>query len=205
MSVCYFSLPIILVSVIHVTKIFARTVNLCFTHTTGAEECANGFPDISMIAAKRPSTTIGSKLANGLLLSHSFSCSGTLTGVVLGVDVRTETPSRNLYPEIALWRRPSDEDDGGAIYEQVHRSERIVKLTPANFSTSGAIDYPIDPPLDFHYADVLGWKQPEIVNSVVRMYAIDKSFDSDDGGTILPTEDLLLYPVTGEVQLHKCM
>ena len=161
-----------------------------------------------MIAAKRPRTTIESKLANGLLLTHSFSCSGTLTGVLLGVDVRTETPSRSLYPEISLWRRPSDDDDGGGIYEQVHRSGRIVKLTPANFSTSGAIDYPIDPPLNFHLGDVLGWKQPEIVNSVVRMYAIDKqvSSDSDDGGGAkLPVEDLLLYPVTGEVQLYTCM
>ena len=172
---------------------------------TAAEGCANGFPDISVITAKASKTTNGAKLATSLSLSRSFTCSGTLTGLVLGVDVRTETASRSLYPEVALWR-PTDSDDDGGVYEKVHRSERMVKLTAANFSTSGAFDYLIDPPLDFRSNDVLGWDQPDLVDSVVRMYTVDRQVssgsDDDRRQTTIPV--LLLYPVTGEVQLYTC-
>ena len=154
-----------------------------------------------MITAKGMQSTGKVKLASGSSLSHSFSCSGSLIGLVLGVDVRTKTASRSLYPEVVLWRRLSDSDDDGLVYEKVHNSQRMVKLTAANFSTTGAFDYLIDPPLEFHSSDVLGWDQPELVNSVVRIYAIDKqvSSDSDDDGQQVPFADLLLYPVTGEV------
>ena len=154
-----------------------------------------------MITARTSNTTSRPKLADGLSLLHSFSCSGTLTRLVLGVDVRTETASRSLYPEIALWRPASDSDDGGRVYDKVHGTQRVMKLTAANFSTSGAFEYPIDPPLDFRSTYILGWDQPNFVESVVRMYAIDVkvSSGSDDDSKQATSSVLLLYPVTGEL------
>lgn len=159
-----------------------------------------------MITAKGSKSTNGAKLAaDGVSLLPSFSCSGTLTGLVLGVDVRTETASRSLYPEVALWRSTNSDDDGRA-YEKVHNSQRTVKLTAANFSTTGAFDYPIDPPLEFRSSDILGWNQPKLEDSVVRMYDFGRqvSSDSDDDGAQVPVSVLLLYPVTGEMQLYSC-
>ena len=146
---------------------------------------------MDLIITRYSKTTTG-VLINGLSLVNAFTCSGTLTGVVLGVDVRTENDTHNLYPQISL-QRPTDSDEPGNInYEIVSGSERTVRLTPANFSTNGVFDYPLDPPLEFQAGNVLAWNQPEPGKSVVRMYAIDETGQTG-------RRSLLIYPVTGEV------
>ena len=177
------------------------------------DSCANGFPDMNLITTRALKTNTGKKLEQGLSLLNAFTCSGTLTGLVLGVDVRTETDSRSMYPQISLWR-PEDEEKLDEDYDIVQGSTRTVQLTPANFSTSGVFDYAIAPPLDFQVNDILGWTQPEGMKSVVRMYTIDgteitrtipdsvssDSFSLDDSEN--SDEVLLLYPVvvTGKLQ-----
>ena len=170
--------------------------------------CANGFPDTNLIVTRATKTTTGKKASTGLSLLNAFPCQGTVTGLVLGVDVRTVTNSRNTFPEISLWR-PEDPDELDKEYDMVQGSTRTVQLTPSNFSTSGVFDYAIDPPLDFKADDILGWTQPGGGNSVVRMYTIDgkefmikrkvpddvssNSFDLDDSEN--SNNVLLLYPV----------
>ena len=156
------------------------------------DECANGFPDMNLIKTRALETTTGEILEEGLSLLNAFTCNGTLTGLVLGVDVRTEAGSRSMYPQISLWR-PQDAEELDEVNDIVDGSTRTVQLTPANFSTSGAFDYTIAPPLDFQANDILGWTQPEEDESVVRMYTIDDSGNSNV---------LLLYPVvvTGKLQ-----
>lgn len=183
-----------------------------------AEECANGFPDLNFIATKAMKTTTGQKLTDDFSLLNAFTCEGTLTGLVLGVDVRTETASRCHYPEISLWRPEPDEEEDEE-YEFVKGSKRTVRLTAANFSTGGAFDYALDVPLDFRANDILGWTQPDDKVSVVRMYTIDgselmlkrlipdhlssESFRLEDPDS--SKNVLLLYPVTSELQLLTCM
>ena len=181
-----------------------------------AEECANGFPDYNFIATKALKTTTGDRLRNYFSLLNPFTCSGTLTGLVLGVDVRTESDSRYLYPEISLWRPEStDDEEENQEYEIVKGSRRTVRLSPANFSTNGAFHYVLDVPLNFRADDILGWRQPEDKKSVVRMYTIDgsnfmlrrvipeefssDSFTLEDSGS--SNNVLLLYPVTSELWL----
>ena len=165
------------------------------------EGCANGFPDMNLII-KRASraTSQATATTSGLSLLNRFTCRGTLTGLVLGVDVRTETVDRNQYPEVALWR-PID-DDGGLV--RVRGSNRTVRLTAANFSTSGVFDYPLDPPVNFLANDILSWQQPQHAKSVVRMYSINHDqqdfSSSDDDDPQGSSTALLLYPVAGEVQ-----
>ena len=183
---------------------------------TAAEECANGFPEYTFIATKAMKTTNGERLNDGLSLLNPFGCDGTLSGLVLGVDVRTVTASRRQYPEISLWRprESDDEDDDGNHdeYRLVQGSKRTVQLTPDNFSTSGAFEYVFDVPLDFRADDILGWMQPGDKASVVRMYTIDGSsfmltrmIPRSMSTESISLEDskssnnvLLLYPVTGQ-------
>lgn len=145
---------------------------------------------MDLIIARASGTATGVP-TNGLLLLNAFTCSGTITALVLGVDVRTESGTYDQYPEIFL-RRPIDSDEPDGDNRIVPSSLRTVRLTPANFSTSGAFDYPLDPPLEFQANDVLGWNQPEPGKSVVRMFAID-------GRETTGSSSLLIYPVTGEM------
>ena len=182
-----------------------------------AEECVNGFPDYDFIATKALKTTTGDRLRSSFSLLNPFTCSGTLTGLVLGVDVRTESDSRRLYPEISLWRPEStDDEEENKEYEIVMGSRRTVRLSPANFSTNGAFHYVLDEPLDFRANDILAWSQPEDKRSVVRMYTIDGSdfmltrvipedLSSDDfrlKDSESSNNVLLLHPVTSELWLH---
>ena len=161
----------------------------CIPEAISGDGCAKGFPDMDLIIARGSKTTIGA-LTTGLSLLSAFTCSGNLTGLVLGVDVRTENETHDLYPEIFLQRlAESDEPDGG--YDTVPDSVRTVRLTPANFSTSGAFDYTLDPPLEFENNDILTWNQPDLQKSVVRLYTVD-------GTELQGSKSLLIYPVTGE-------
>ena len=177
------------------------------------DRCVNGFPDMNLITttASQP-TGGGKKLMDGFSLLNAFTCSGTLTGLVLGVDVRTETGKRDEYPEISLWR-PEDPQSQNTEYNVVTGSKRKVILTPDNFSTSGVFEYALDDaPLDFQAYDILGWTQPDDPKSVVRMYQFSgEAFTItrpvpmgkvSTSFTLKPPKDfeddvLLLYPIVG--------
>ena len=201
---------------------------MCVLGISGAaDKCVNGFPDLDLIITKASQNTDGARLMEGVLLLNAFTCSGTLTGLVLGVDVRTarrtetatRTAPRNQYPEIALWR-PVDPETLEGEYNVVTGSKRIVFITPDNFSTSGVFEYALDVSLDFQANDILGWTQPENHRSVVRMYKIDgtsfmitgtipESIQPNGEFTLASSksskEVLLLYPIfgKGDVQLYN--
>ena len=91
-------------------------------------------------------------------------------------------------------------------------SERSIVLGPSNFSASGVIEYPLDPPIHFKYGNILGWLQQE---ETVQIYLLEKtgfattsiSFQTSTvlevyQSTIIQDSTLAIYPVTGE--LHFC-
>ena len=162
------------------------------------EGCANGFPDVDLIItrASRAPTQV-TRTSSGFSLMNRFTCDGVITGVVLGVDVLTETATRNRYPEVALWRRRATESSNP--YQKVAESGRTVRLTPANFSTSGVFEYTLDSPLAFSANDYLGWDQPTLTRSVVRMYQDPQESTSSDDDDFREYSDLFLYPVAGEL------
>ena len=51
-------------------------------------------------------TVSGNKLDNELRVvpGLSFTCSGTITSLLLGVDMRTVDGNRVEYPEMQIWR-----------------------------------------------------------------------------------------------------
>ena len=145
-----------------------------------------------------------------IMNSMSFNCTGNIVSLILGAEIRKVngegTRAGISYPTISLWNFDQQ------VYTKVNGSERSIVLGPANFSTSGVIEYPLDPPIAFEDGNMLAWLQQE---DVVHMYWIN----DDNIDTISPAgssgplsaivdllqsvinmnEALMIYPVTGEL------
>ena len=141
-----------------------------------------------------------------LFPSLRFICSTTITGIIIGVDVRTITNTRNSYPQLEIWSQLTTN-----IYGQVSSSIRTIQLQPDNFNTSGVYTYHFSQPLSVQFNDILGIYQPPHSESVVRVhyesssntaYKLNRLTDS----TVIITNslqaspqhlDLIIYPLTG--------
>ena len=99
---------------------------------------------------------------------ESFSCSGTMTGLLLVGAVRN---GRNKYPVIQIWR-----NTGGNTYTR--NSSQEIRLAEGAFSPDGVLQYNLTTPMSFQSGDVLGVYQPKQQNSVVRVY-----YDASDSTT----------------------
>ena len=71
------------------------------------ESCSKGFMDYDLVVEKAEQIDGDDNLhdqleggRNWIMPSLEFTCSGTITGFLLGVDVRTETNQSNKYPTI---------------------------------------------------------------------------------------------------------
>ena len=118
----------------------------------------------------------GGRLRNNrhsIMPSLEFNCSGTITGFLLGVDVRTEIReagpmTRDEYPTIWLWNKTDE-----TTYTRVDDSSVEIILGPSNFSTNGVFQFSLLTPLQFTDNQVLGIYQPMDRDSVVRFYYHD--------------------------------
>ena len=96
------------------------------------------------------------------LLDESFSCSGTMPGLLFVGTYRTGK-ERNQYPEIQLWRNTN-----GNTYTR--QASELMQLSAGVFSPDGVYQYNLTTPMSFQSGDRLGVYQPEIVDSIVRVY-----------------------------------
>ena len=124
---------------------------------------------------------------HSIMPSLEFNCSGTITGFLLGVDVRTEDASgpgnRDEYPTIWLWNKTD-----GTTYTRVVDSSVEIRLGPSNFSTDGVYQFSLSTPLQFTANQVLGIYQPRHGDSIVRFYYQD--YDGQD-----------IYEINAEVKV----
>ena len=155
----------------------------------------------------------GNDMSNELriLQEYQFNCSSTsIASLILGIDVRRVTNSRDLFPSVQTFRRNSNNPNR---YLAVTGSERTIYYSTSNVSTSGVFEYPLNPPISVMSGDLLAVSQPEQRDSVARVYYIDGiSFRSNsealNDNTIdlrnsLTTNQLILvYPVTGKTHTH---
>ena len=135
------------------------------------ESCTKGFMDYDLLVQKAEQIdgdgNLHVQLGGGrdwIMPSLEFTCSGTITGFLLGVDVRTETNSRNEYPTIWLWNKTNKTDT------YIRDKSVEVLLGPSNFSTEGVFQFSLSTPLQFTINQVLGIYQPNLGDSVVRFY-----------------------------------
>ena len=142
---------------------------------------------------------------DSIMSSLEFTCSGTITGFLLGVDVRTETDSRDEYPTIWLWNKTDE-----TTYTRVDDSSIEIILGQSNFSTDGVFQFSLSNPLQFTANQVLGIYQPRHGNSVVRFYYHDYNSQDIyeinaevneytlDNGDIQTNRRPLIYPETSK-------
>ena len=146
-------------------------------------------------------------------------CRSTLTEVLVGVDIRTETGNRNQYPRIEIWR-----ETGGHYREPTPNPVSVeLRLSPHNFTTNGLYHYTLPTPLTIgnnNRGYRLGVYQPPDDRSVVRFYKVngtgqigrieDDHIDDnmvkkdDDNEIVLQTSSILIYPITS-MSLMKCI
>ena len=192
---------------------------LLLNGTVQSNDCSTeGFMELSLLEAKTATNNNGQTTA-GLAESvetrwiiteedkqFSDNCSGfTLTEVLVGVDIRTETGNRNQYPRIEIW-------------EQIKRyyidpvSIELI-LSPYNFTTNGLYRYALPTPLNFRTkfrGYRLGVRQPRDDRSVVRFYKVNGTGqigrvaenddfirkDPEDGQIVLQNSSILIHPIT---------
>ena len=138
------------------------------------------------------------------LLDESFSCSGTMTGLLFVGLYRTSTEDevREDYPEIQLFRNT----DGNTYTRQA--SEEM-QLNTGVFSPDGVLQYNLTTPMSFQSGDKLGVYQPAKDKSIVRVYYRSATATTYELGNNAPStislpdlseksdELVLISPVTG--------
>ena len=171
-----------------------------------ANLCVDSFMDLSLLKIRANSIgtdRIGDRMFNEIRIISSiqFTCSTTITNVILGIYVLSRPDGDNIFPSLQLWR--PDGEDHTLI------TERLIVYTPANVSRTGVYEYPLVPSIDVFAGDLIAISQPGF-HSKVRCYYIDdfafNSYSVDFQSTIVSLSNsnliddqlILAYPVTGE-------
>ena len=139
------------------------------------ESCTKGFMDMDLLRSKSAqidSTTSDQQLARNKatrwILQDKFSCHSTLREVLIGVDIRTETGTRDQYPSIEIWYERKKNS-----YEKYSPEKSFtINLTPDNFTTDGLYRYKLSTGLTVNKNDKIVVYQPASDNSIVRFYTV---------------------------------
>ena len=161
-----------------------------------------------------PSARAGAALDNRVIIlrEYQFSCSATISKLVLGINVRTRNNNRVEFPSVMIYR------DTGNQYTALPDSERKIYFSTSNVSTSEVFEYLLEPSLMVLPGDLLAISQPKEKDSIVRVYSITGetgvAFSSQVFPYNSPTIDLdasetsnqliLVYPVTAGIFTYTC-
>ena len=154
-------------------------------HCVGlAQQCTERFMDLSF--ARYNAQSIGTASNDGMwplnnvitiLQEYQFNCSHTkITSLILGIDVRINSPYRQLVPSVQIFRSTTDGiHHGNNQYALVPGSERYIYYSTSNASNNGVFEYPLDPPILVLRGDLLAVSQPNEAKSYIRIYIKIKS------------------------------
>ena len=153
---------------------FVVVLLLPFLSNVAGDSCAEGFMDLSLLETKA-ADTIGTDVCNlakikyrkwGINSSFTEStCTAKLTGFHIGVDIRTETNTRNKYPKVEIWYY------NGSHYNKYSPVKSFtINLSSDNFTTSGLYHYKLPTGISVNENDRLVVHQPANDTSVVRFY-----------------------------------
>ena len=134
--------------------------------------CGSGFMQLDVLRKRAEKVSGGSGASSWLnnelrlIPDWSFTCSGTITSFLLGVDVRTIKNNRNEYPEIQLWRRTSNNAN-----EYTKMNSEEIRLDSGNFTASGVMQYQLsNSGWQYQSGDILGIYHPTHAHCVVRVF-----------------------------------
>ena len=157
-------------------------------------------------ASQINSAPLNTRLLNDelrVLQEYQFNCSSTnITSLILGIDVRIAANPRRLFPSVQVFR-----PNGNIVnqYDLVTGSERTIYYSTSNVSTSGAFEYPLNPPIPVMSGDLLAVSQAPDTDSIVGVHVINSSQLSirQPLGTTsftlegtISNELVLVYPIT---------
>ena len=130
-----------------------------------------------------------------LMPSLKFSCSGTISGFLLGVNVKIGQ-NRDMFPNVTLYSLVS-ETKQESTYSRVPGSSRMIQIEANVFSSSGVYEYQLSNHLDFSENDVLGIYQPPKDRSVVELFYQGRSNNEKDDIYIVSNESQVTIQTTG--------
>ena len=174
---------------------------------TVEQQCTEKFMEIELVTYRAQQIGIGA-IGNDLsftiriLEEYQFNCTSTnITSIILGIDVRTVSSIRSLFPSIQL-RRPNPSSPGQYIVDT--NSVRVIYYSTLNISTNGVFEYPLNPPISVTSGDLLTISQPIQLLSVVRIYYVEGiDFQSIRIGFLnnqyYNNQLVLVYPITGNI------
>ena len=192
----------------------------CVCCTLAVSGCTSGFMQLALVKKRAEKITSG-KVVSGNKLDHelrvvpglNFICSGTISSLMLGADIRAIGGNRDEYPEIQIWRG-AQQSIFGFVYLRQSRTD--ITLTEGNSSPNGVLQYNPTTPISFQSGDILGVYQPPEIDSVVRLFYIDDSsapvanFRNNSNAALnvispslnpstISNHHVLILPITGKI------
>ena len=174
------------------------------------QQCTERFMELSLLTHRAGQIPGGERLTTRIsnqfriLSDITFTCPTVITSLVLGIDVRIKTDSRNQYPSVLLLRPTSN---GYTLL-----TEQTIFYGTNNISTNGVYNYPLDPPISVDDGNILGVRAPRHQDSVVRVYSetiMDLNYEtrlislSNNISQTIGTQQLnrlvLVYPIVGKL------
>ena len=160
---------------------FVVVLLLLSLSNVAGDSCAEGLMDLSLLETKAADTSAGTvrNLAEGSdtkwCIAYRFTmstCTAKLTGFLIGVDIRTETNTRNEYPKVEIWYL------SGNYYNKYSPEKSFtINLSPDNFTTSGLYHYKLPTGISVNENDRLVVYQSANDTSVVRFYRVTSSWN----------------------------
>ena len=151
-----------------------------FSESQSNDDCLDGFIDYNLLQQKASQIGVPNgygDLSNKTLTSdyyilptHKFTCPGTISGFLLGVEVRNDL-SRDQFPSISLYSKYG----GNNNYSPVDGSNRTISFGANMFSSSGVYEYNLSSNLQFSKDDILCVYQPPLDQSAVQLYYITEN------------------------------
>ena len=128
-----------------------------------------------------------------LIPDWNFTCNGTITGFLLGADIRSSGVM--LYPEVQIWRR-TNPSSTSREYMKVCSEE--IRLDAGSFSPSGVLKYHLTNPFNFQAGDIFGIYQPIESDSIVRIYYNDSDSTAPVAYRHVGLSNMLIYDIDGD-------
>ena len=189
-----------------------------------SQTCTSGFIDRDVLerrASKIDSDATGVSstiLSRGEFLAMpgwNFSCNGTITSLVVGVEVRDLNGNA---ARIDLWRPSYDSSREITGYEWVPDAQTYLTFRPGDFNPDGVYEYHIPGSgIQYKSGDIFGVYQSSTIDSPVRIFYTNqltapRTFDVDtsyavtytiqpSGYDFFTAGTVLVRPISG---MHYC-
>ena len=180
------------------------------------QKCAEKFMELSLVKYRAQNigkVTTEYRIANTVevLQDYQFSCSSSITSILLGIKIRTKKGSRNQFPRVQVYRP----NGNNYQYKRVGSSIRHIYYSTSNYSTNGVFEYPLRPPIAVRRGDLLAISQPPASESVISVFSVNGVFLSQNklckknlhlSNTPRTDRMILAYPIaTGLNYVQCCM